>query len=207
MRKILLLAFLTVTSLTIAFQTANAATFIQLDKTSMPWQGRTDWSRSYSIANDTFDIRLHYATNNKTEPHQITVWRNNQIIFNKYLNPIDNGWYVSTYWEQDRNLLFFSASSANRAYLFGYNKATGKIVRYLDSKDFYAGFNKKNDWASPSIFAYTDGTLVLALFDGYDDAPINHTHIYRLDWDMQRDWLSYTDMGITSKKFSTIDIQ
>ena len=147
--------------------------------------------RSYDTPNGKFELMLTYPYQQGKACH-VQAWMNNRKVYDYYLSAVDNGYATRIYRDETSDQIFISFSSYQRSILIGYSDKSKEVETFIDSRNYYSGFN----WSAPWIYAMDDGSLVLDLCDGYDDVPTKHIHRYQFDWDQYLQWFGYTDLGV-----------
>ena len=186
MRKLLCLLTI-VMSMLCFLPISNASPFTQIDRKALSYHNKIPLTLSY----DSADGKLTLQLTSSNPADRLKASLNGRVVFDYAFHNTDNGWWIRVFRDQASNKLFIALTSYNRCYVLGYNNALGKIVCYVDSKNYYSGFS----YTYPRVYAYKDGSLILALCDGYDDVPVRNIHQYQLDWNSSTKNFSYSDLG------------
>ena len=148
------------------------------------------WKDSFTTPDGkiTLQIRSILAANDNGRYH-LVVWRDKDRIYEEYLPEVTYGYWFRAVRDEENDKTFVVIASRERAKLYGYDATNGKMNIYVDSKNFRSGVPA----GEANITPLEGGHLILS-FENFGDVD-PQSHRYELEWDTDKNWITYTDLG------------
>ena len=148
------------------------------------------WKDSFTTPDGkiTLQIRSILAANDNGRYH-LVVWRDKERVYEEYLPEVEYGYWFRAVRDEENDKTFFVVACRERAKLYGYDAASGKMNIYVDSKNFHSGVPS----GEANITPLEGGQLVLS-FENFGNVD-PQSHRYELEWDADSSWITYTDLG------------
>ena len=183
-----LLKKLAIAACTMTFMVCNLAfaKFVVLDDVHFDKQHSAKNYKIVSVDNGIpTEIRLKAGNYGYT---RMTVKQNKKLVYITDLLTEDNIHHMQRVQDQDSGRIFYLLSQFRHATAFGYDPVKGTWQEYINSKNYYAGYDKPH----ANLIVNKDNELELSFFVFGDGVP---NHIYQFFWDNKANWFGYRDLG------------
>ena len=118
----------------------------------------------------------------------MTVKQNKKLVYITDLLTEDEIHHMERVRDEDSGRIFYLFSQSRHATAFGYDPVKRTWQEYINSKNYYAGYDKPH----ANLIVNKDNELELSFFV-FGDGVQNH--IYRFFWDDKANWFGYRDLG------------